>query len=168
MRNDFKSKCACIAGGIGICLCIIFMSLAIVGTTAVGISKNADMNGMSSGDSSSSSSSMSSMKPSDTTANSSSNNTSESSQNIIVNFFSGVGGQVILLLSYGAMFASIWSSRISNRKLVLPISIIGAIILYISMYNYYSVALEVTGAIILAFVYVSAFSYRVARTVKLA
>jgi hypothetical protein len=150
------------------------MSLAIAGTTAVGISKNTDMSGMSGGDSSSStSSSMSSMssssaKPSDITANNSRDNISRSSQNIIVDFFSGAGGQVILLLSFGVMFAGIWFSGMSNRKLVLPISMIGAVILYISMYNYYSVALEVIGAIILAFAYASTFSYRVARTVKLA
>lgn len=151
--KGFKSKCACSAGGIGICLCVIFMSLAVIGTATVGISKNTGTGDMNS---------MSSMKSSDTSGN----NIPTPSQNVIVSFFSGFWGQVILLLSFAAMFASIWFSG-SNRKLV-PISVVGAVILYISMYNYYSVALEVIGAIILAFVYASAFSNRVARTVKLA
>lgn len=171
--KDFKSKCACSAGGIGICLCIIFMSLAILGTTAVGISKNANMSGMSRADSdsgtSSSMSAMSLVKSSDAKATSNSDKTSESPQHIIVNFFSGVGGQIILLLSFGALFAGIWfSGSNSNKKLVLPISIIGAVILYISMYNFYSAALEVTGSMILALAYASTFSHRVARTVRLA
>ena len=144
------------------------MSLAIVGTTAVGISKNADTSGMSS--SSSMSSSMSSMKPSSgTTANSGSNNVSEPPRNIIINFFSGVVGQVILLLSFGAMFAGIWfSGDIRVRKFLLPISLVGAAILYISMYNYYFIALEIIGVIVLIFVYASIFSHRVAKMVKVA
>jgi hypothetical protein len=47
------------------------------------------------------------MKLSDTTSNSGSDKTSELSQNIVVNFFSEIGGQVILLLSLGAMFPGI-------------------------------------------------------------
>jgi hypothetical protein len=162
LKGNFKSKCACSAGGIGICLCVIFMSLAVVGTTAVGISKNADAGNTV--DDISSMSSMSSMKSSSEDTASSNDS---SPQNPIVNFFSGFWGQVVLLLSFGAMFAGIWFGGSNNRKLV-PISIAGAAILYISMYNYYSVILEVVGAIILAFVYASAFSYRVAKTVKLA
>lgn len=158
LKGNFKSKCACSAGGIGICLCVIFMSLAVVGTTAVGISKNADT-----GNAADDMSSMSSMKSSSEDTASSNDS---SPQNAMVIFFSGFWGQVILLLSFGAMFAGIWLSGSNNRKLV-PISIAGAAILYISMYNYYSVALGVIGSIILAFVYASAFSYRVARTVKL-
>jgi hypothetical protein len=111
-------------------------------------------------------SSMSSMKSSEITAGSD-NSSSSSTQNTIVNFFSGFWWQVILLLSFVAMFVGIWLSGSNYRKLV-PISVVGSAILYISMYNYYSVPLEVIGAIILAFVYASAFNYRVARTVKLA
>jgi hypothetical protein len=87
------------------------------------------------------------------------------SQNIIVTFFSGFWGEVILLLSFGAMFAGIWFS--GNRK-ILPISVVGAIILYVTMYAYFSISLEIIGGIVLAFAFASAYSDTVARTLKLA
>jgi hypothetical protein len=40
--KNFKSKCACYAGGIGICLCVVFMSIGIVGITSVGLLKNSN------------------------------------------------------------------------------------------------------------------------------
>lgn len=165
--KDLKSKCTCSAGGAGIFLCVIFMSLAVVGTAAVGISKNAD-NGNTDG-STNVMSTMSTTKSSTGGDNThSSIDMSSASQNIIVSFFSGSGGQIILLLSFIAMFAGIWFGDRNNRKLLAPISAIGAVMLYISMYNYYSIALEVTGAIILGFVYASAFSHRLAKTIRLA
>ncbi|MDE1766872.1 MAG: hypothetical protein KGI27_11470 [Thaumarchaeota archaeon] len=87
------------------------------------------------------------------------------SQNIIVTFFSGFWGEVILLLSFGTMFAGIWFS--GNRK-ILPVSVVGVITLYVSMYAYFSISLEIIGGIVLAFAYASAYSRRVARTLKLA
>jgi hypothetical protein len=162
LKEDFKSRCACSAGGIGICLCVIFMSLAVAGTTAVGILKNADVGGTTNG--MSSMSSMSSTKSSEDAANT--NNSSLGPQNIVVNFFSGFWGQVILLLSFGAMFGGIWFGDISSRKFLLPITVVGAAVLYVSMYNYYSIALEIIGVSVLAFVYASIFSHRIAKMVK--
>lgn len=139
--KNFRSTCACASGGIGICLCTIFMSFGIVSSAVVGVAKNAnDMSNMG-------------------------NMADMTTQNIIVTFFSGFWGEVILLLSFGAMFSGIWFS--GNRK-ILPISVVGTIILYVSMYAYFSISLEIIGGIVLAFAYASAYSNRVARTLKLA
>jgi len=87
-------------------------------------------------------------------------------QNIFVNFFSGVWGEVILLISFGIMFYGMWSSG-GNRKKLLPISAVGVIILYVSMYGYFSLSLEIVGSIVLAFAYASAYSNRLATAIKL-
>jgi hypothetical protein len=117
------------------------MSFSIVGSSVIGITKTA--------------STMSNMG----------NMAGMATQNIVVSFFSGFWGEVILLVSFGAMFAGIWFS--GNRK-ILPVSVVGAIILYVSMYAYFSTSLEIIGSVVLTFAFVSAYSNRVARTLKLA
>ncbi len=144
--KKLASKCACSASGIGICLCIVFMTISVAGTTLVGVSKNANsMTGIGS---------MSDMATTQT-------------QNVFVNFFSGIWGEAILLISFGLMFYGIWSSG-GNRKKLLPLSAAGVIILYVSMYTYFSLTLEIVGSIVLAFAYTSTYSYRIAAAVRLA
>ncbi|MBI3842851.1 MAG: hypothetical protein HY295_06905 [Thaumarchaeota archaeon] len=146
--KKLASKCACSTSGIGICLCIVFMTIGIGGTTLVGISKNANsMTGMAS--------------------NSMPDMTARQPQNIFVNFFSGIWGEVILLISFGLMFYGMWSSGGSRKKL-LPLSAVGAVILYVSMYAYFSLAMEIVGSIVLAIIYASTYSYRIATAIKLA
>lgn len=117
------------------------MSFGIVSSAVVGAAKNAhDMSNMG-------------------------NMAGTTTQNIMISFFSGFWGEVILLLSFGAMFAGMWFS--GNRK-ILPVSVVGAMILYVSMYAYFSISLEIIGGIVLAFAFTSAYSSRVARTLKLA
>jgi len=41
--TSFRSKCASCVGGIGILLCSILMSLSVIGTTAISLSKNANI-----------------------------------------------------------------------------------------------------------------------------
>ena len=141
----FKSKCACCVGGIGICLCIIFMSIGIVGVTTVGLAKNSNMNSMSE---------MSSMAT----------NREPSIQNMIITFFSGIWGEVILIISFAIMNVGIWFSK--SWK-IIPFSIAAGIILYVSMYLYYSVPLESLGLVILFFAYFATFNNKVAKIVKL-
>ncbi|MDC8451777.1 MAG: hypothetical protein LV477_02565, partial [Candidatus Nitrosotalea sp.] len=80
--------------------------------------------------------------------------------------FGGFWGEVILLISFGAMIAGVWTSG-SSKKLV-PIAAAGAIILYASMYAYISIPLEILGSIVIGFAYLSAFSERVAQKVRMA
>lgn len=146
--KKLASKCACSTSGIGICLCIVFMTIGIGGTTIVGISKNANsMIGMES--------------------NSMSDMTTTQPQNIFVKFFSSMWGEVILLISFGLMFYGMWSSG-GKRKKLLPLSAVGAVILYLSMFAYFSLALQIIGSIVLAIAYTSAYSYRIATAIKLA
>ncbi len=116
------------------------MSFSIVGSAIVGVTKNANE--------------MSNMG----------NMVGMTTQNVIVTFFSGFWGEVILLLSFGAMFSGMWFS--GNRK-ILPISVVGAIMLYVSMYAYFSISLEIIGGMVLAFAFISTFSDKLARTLKL-
>jgi hypothetical protein len=95
----------------------------------------------------------------------SSNTKATSSHNVIVAFFSGFWGEVILLVSFGLMLVGIW---FNGKRKVMPLSVAGIVILYVSMYVYYSIGLEVAGTVILAIAYTSAYSYKVAKTVKLA
>jgi hypothetical protein len=124
------------------------MSLSIAGTAAVGISKGSaktanGMNGMSA---------MSSGSP-------------NTPNNVFVDFFSGIWGEVILLTSFGLMIAGIW---FTGRRKLVPAAITGATILFVSMYAYYSVTLEIIGIVLLVFVYASTFSYSVAKATRLA
>ena len=122
------------------------MTIGVAGTTIVGISKDTNsMTGMRG---------MSDMATTQT-------------QNIFVNFFSGVWGEVILLISFGLMFYGMCSSG-GNRKKLLPLSASGVVILYVSMYAYFSLALEIVGSIVLAFAYASAYSNKIATAIKLA
>lgn len=161
MRNK-KSKCACAGAGIGICLCTVFMSISMVGAAVVSVSKNAAksaagnmaaMNGMSSANG------MTGMK------NTTSMTLMQMSPtgNPIIDFFGGFWGEVILLISFGAMIVGIWTSG-SSKKL-MPIAISGAVILYASMYAYVSIPLEILGSVIIGFAYLSAFSERVAQRI---
>jgi hypothetical protein len=145
----FLSKCTSCAGGIGICICTIFMSLSVIGAAAVGLSKNAnsgigmeDMGNMTT-----------TISPASLTF-----------ENIIINFFSGFWGEVILLVSLGLMLTGMW---LTGKQKVMPLSIAGVVILYIGMYAYYSITLEVVGIVMLAIAYSSAYSYQVAKMIKL-
>src|SRR6266480_5740813 len=95
--KNFKSKCACYGGGIGICLCIVFMSIGIVGITSVGLLKSS--NNMGEGN-------MGSMSGMGTPLVSATGHSTF--QYIIVSFFSGFWGTVILLVSFVVIIAGMW------------------------------------------------------------
>jgi hypothetical protein len=154
--RNLKSKCACYAGGIGICLCIIFMSFGIIGVTTVGVSKYSNNNSQRAGDMGGMSSIMTAMPTTTTTTN--------NPQDVIISFFSGFWGEVILLFSFVSMNIGMWFS--SNKKAIV-VSIVASIVLYVSMYVYYSIALEIIGLVVMFFAYVVAFNYKVAKVVKL-
>jgi hypothetical protein len=49
----------------------------------------------------------------------------------------------------------------------LPIAVVGAVILYLSMYAYFSIPLEVVGSLIIAFAFACAFSDEFAKKIRL-
>jgi len=82
----------------------------------------------------------------------------------LVMFFSSFWGEVILIVSFSLMLTGIW---FAGRRKIIPIAFSGVLILYISMYAYYSVSLEIIGAIVLSVAYPSIYNYKVAKVVKL-
>jgi hypothetical protein len=85
-------------------------------------------------------------------------------QNPLLAFFSGFWGEVFLLISFALMLFGIW---FSGRKTVLPLSLLGVVILYISMYVYYSISLEIFGGILLAAAFTLAYNVRIAKIARL-
>lgn len=158
--KSFKSKCACGIGA-GISLCTIFMSLGIISAAIVGLSVNSENLREEDGGGRESVNAMNMMNMESMTMT----NDPALSQNFIVAFFSGFWGEVLLFLSFGLMLVGIWF--MVNKK-VFVISVVGVIVLYISMYVYYSINLEIIGIVILAIAYVTAFSHKAAMVLKLA
>ncbi len=143
MKNS-KCTCACYAGFVGMGLCTMLMIFSM-GVVAVSLSKNSNTDVMDA------------MPYMNT-------NTSPISQNIILGFFEGVRGEIVFLASFGSMFLGMWYS--GKRKL-MPLAIVSAVILYISMYPYYSIGLQIVGTIIMAITHTSTYSYKVAKMLKL-
>lgn len=142
--KDLKCTCACYAGFVGMGLCTILMVFSMGGVAAVSLAKNSNADVMDA------------MPYMNT-------NTSPISQNII-GFFEGIGGEIVFLASFGSMFFGMWHN---GKRKIMPLAIVSAVILYISMYPYYSIGLQVIGAIIMAVTHMSAYSYKVAKKLKL-
>lgn len=158
----FKSKCACGIGAVGISLCTIFMSLGIISAAIVGLSASSEnLREEKDRRVSESMDAMNMMNMESMTIT----HDPVLSQSFIVTFFSGFWGEVILLLSFGLMLVGIWF--MGNKK-IFVISVAGVVVLYISMYVYYSINLEIIGISILAIAYITAFSHKTAKILKLA
>ncbi|MGI0008303.1 MAG: hypothetical protein ACRD92_01640 [Nitrosopumilaceae archaeon] len=142
--KDFKCTCACYAGFVGLGLCTIMMIFSMVGVAAVSLSRNSNTDVMD--------------------AMSSINTNTSISQNVILDFFEGVGGEIVFLASFCSMFLGMWYS---GRRKLMPLTIVSAVILYISMYPYYSIGLQIVGTIIMAITHTSTYSYKVAKMLKL-
>ena len=148
MNHLTSLRVAC-AGGLGILVCSLLMSLTAVGVGVVALSKNAN---------SGSSGNMGSM------ITATGNGSQSTPLQFLVMFFSGLWGQVILIVSFGLMLIGMW---FTGKKKIIPIAFSGVVSLYISMYVYYSVSLEIIGAIVLGFAYLTIYNSRVSKVVKL-
>jgi len=73
-------------------------------------------------------------------------------------------GEAILIVSFSLMLIGMW---FTGKKKIIPVAFSGVVILYISMYVYYSVSLEIIGAIVLCFAYLTIYNSRVSKVVKL-
>lgn len=131
-KNVVLAKCASCMGGVGVALCTIFMTLGTVGVIAIGVSQSSSMANMSSAQATSSFSIMS----------------------YVALFFSSFLGEIVLAISFALMLLGFWLSR---RKIAMYSAIPGMIILFFGMYVQFSIALEIVGAILLAFAYASAY-----------
>ena len=145
--NQMKSartKAICCTGIFGISLCTILMSVSMGGSFAVAFSKDSDVqmsNSMSLID-------MHSHKDS----------------NVILAFFDSPWGDALLVASSGAMLLGIW---FGGKSKLIPLAISGIAIMFIGMYSYYSINLQIIGAAIMGFAHLSNYNYRISKLLNI-
>lgn len=144
---SLKAKCANCAGAVGIVSCVVPMLVSAIGIAAVGSS---EMSGMSSGGA---------QAPTSATSNA---GIAVFSQ--VIQFLSGFWGEVILAVSFALMAFGMWHGR-RIRSMVL--ALVAALLLFIGMYVYFSIGLELAGSVMLVFAYSSVYSRRFANLAKL-
>lgn len=144
---SLKAKCANCAGAVGIVSCVVPMVVSAIGIVAVGASQ---MSGMSSGGA---------QAPTSATSNASIAVFSQ-----VIRFLSGFWGEVILAVSFGLMAFGMWHGR-KKRSMIL--ALVAALLLFIGMYVYFSIGLELAGSVILIFAYTSVYNRRFANLAKL-
>lgn len=138
MGGNLKAKCSSCAGAAGIALCSASMMLSGVGIVAVGISQGSGMAGMGG------------------------QLTIPAGASLplqAVLFLTSFWGAVIVLISIGLMAFGMWSAK---KVKPLMVALLGATILFFGMYGYFSIPMQVGGAIVLAVGYATAYSRRVA------
>lgn len=139
MDHDTKAKCAGCAGAAGIAACTISMMLSGIGIAAVGLSTaSGGMQGMGG----------------QTSAIAGSSPIIQA-----VAVLSGVWGEAILLGSFALMLFGMWSAK---RTKPMALALIGAPVLFVGMYGYFLIGLQVMGIAVLALAYATAYSRRAA------
>ena len=131
-KNKVLAKCASCAGGVGVALCTIFMTLGAIGVIAIVAAQSSSMTGMS---------------LAQPIAN-------PSVPQQVALFFAGFWGEVLLAVSFALILLGFW---LSGRKFAVYSAISGIVILFFGMYVQFSIALEIVGAAFIAFAY--AFAY---------
>lgn len=144
-ENSIAAKCANCAGAVGIASCMIPMFVSAVGIGSV-VSVNG-MSGMGAGSSAVSSST-----------------TSPSVLAQISSFFSGPDGEIVLLASFILMGFGMWYGR---KLKPMAAGLAAAAIIFVGMFAYYSIVLEVLGSVIMVIAYLSVYSQRFANFVHL-
>ena len=140
MKNP-RTKAICCAGVFGISLCTILMSISMGGSFAVAFSKDSTTQNMNS-----------------------MNMNDQKNGNIILAFFGSQWGDVLLVVSSASMLFGIW---FSGKMKLIPLAVSGIIIMFIGMYSYYSIVLQISGAAIMGFAHLSNYSYRVSELLKI-
>ena len=84
--------------------------------------------------------------------------------NVVLAFFNSQWGDVLLVASSSSMLLGIWFSR---KTKLIPIAVAGIAVMFIGMYSYYSIVLQVTGAAIMGFAHLSNYNYRVSKLLKI-
>ncbi len=84
--------------------------------------------------------------------------------NPILAFFNSQWGEVLLVVSSASMLLGIW---FSGKKKLIPVAIGGVAIMFVGMYSYYSISLQVAGAVAMVMAHISNYSYRVSRLLKI-
>jgi hypothetical protein len=143
MKN-VRTKAICCVGVFGISLCTILMSISMGGSFAAAFSKDSNIQNTGS---------MSSM-----------NMSNQKDQNIVLSFFSSQWGDSLLVASSAFMLLGIW---FSGKMKLIPLAVSGIVIMFIGMYWYYSISLQIVGAAIMGFAHLSNYNYRVSKLLKI-
>ncbi|MHB8603473.1 MAG: hypothetical protein ACYC6W_12590 [Nitrosotalea sp.] len=140
MKNP-RTKAICCVGVFGISLCTILMSISMGGSFAAAFSKDSNMQ------------SMDSMNMND-----------QKNNNIILAFFNSQWGDALLVASSASMLLGIW---FSGKIKLIPLAVSGIAIMFIGMYSYYSISLQIAGAAIMGFAHLSNYNYKVSKLLRI-
>lgn len=143
MKN-VRTKAICCTGIFGISLCTILMSVSMGGSFAVAFSKDSNV------------------QMSDSMSLITMHNHKDS--NVILAFFDSPWGDALLVASSGAMLLGIW---FSGKSKLIPLAISGIVIMFIGMYSYYSISLQIIGAAIMGFAHLSNYNYRISKLLNI-
>ena len=139
--KDSRSKAICCVGVFGISLCTILMSISMGGSFAAAFSKDSSVQ------------SMGSMSMND-----------QKNNNIVLAFFNSQWGDALLVASSASMLLGIW---FSGKVKLIPLAVSGIVLMFIGMYWYYSISLQITGAAIMGFAHLSNYNYRVSKLLRI-
>ncbi|MDE1728846.1 MAG: hypothetical protein KGH81_06680 [Thaumarchaeota archaeon] len=120
------------------------MTISMGGSFAAAFSKDSNMQEANS---------MSSMKMND-----------QKYSNIILSFFGSQWGDALLVVSSTSMLLGIWF----NGKIKLfQLAVLGIFVMFIGMYSYYSIVLQVIGASIMGLAHLSNYNYKVSKLLRI-
>jgi hypothetical protein len=139
--KDSRTKAICCAGVFGISMCTILMIISMGGSFAAAFSKDSSMQSMDS-----------------------MNTNSQKNNNIILAFFSSQWGDALLVASSASMLLGIW---FSGKMKLIPLAVIGIAVMFIGMYWYYSINLQIVGAAIMGFAHLSNYNYKVSKLLRI-
>ncbi len=139
--ENHRTKAICCVGIFGISLCTILMSISMGGSFAAAFSKDSSVQSMDS-----------------------MNMNGQKNNNIILAFFSSQWGDALLVASSASMLLGIW---FSGKMKLIPLAVVGIVIMFIGMYWYYSISLQIVGAAIMGFAHLSNYNYRVSKLLRI-
>ena len=92
------------------------------------------------------------------------NTNDQKNDNIVLAFFNSQWGNALLGVSSVSMLLGIW---FSGKIKLIPLAVSGIVLMFIGMYWYYSISLQITGAGIMGFAHLSNYNYTVSKLLKI-
>ncbi|HEU5220884.1 MAG TPA: hypothetical protein VFU58_02375 [Candidatus Nitrosotalea sp.] len=136
-----KTKAVCCVGVFGISLCTILMSISMGGSFAAAFSKDSGIQ-----------------------STNSMNMEGQKNDNIVLAFFSSQWGDALLVASSASMLLGIW---FSGKMKLIPLAVLGIVLMFVGMYWYYSISLQITGAAIMGFAHLSNYNYKISKLLRI-
>jgi len=92
------------------------------------------------------------------------NTDGQKNDNIVLAFFSSQWGDALLVASSASMLLGIW---FSGKIKLMHLAVSGIVLMFIGMYWYYSISLQITGAAIMGFAHLSNYNYRISKLLRI-